>query len=229
MSFGIPCSSAGKASGCNAGDLGWEDPLEKEMTTHSSILAWRIIWTGEHGRLQSMGSQRVGHYWVTSLHFWWTYYKDGHSWINNPWEYINRGLQYWKAKRTRLAKQYKNRVCKNVGATLKATTYTLEERGRNRRDISNNNDWEFIQINVRDLATDPGTPSGIGAKTNLPLGICASQVEPVREPICQCSRWKRFGFDPWVRKIPWRRAWQLTPVFLPGGSHGQRSLVGYSP
>ena len=37
------------------------------------------------------------------------------------------------------------------------------------------------------------------------------------------------GFDPWVRKIPWRRAWQCVPVFLPGESHGQRSLVGYSP
>ena len=37
------------------------------------------------------------------------------------------------------------------------------------------------------------------------------------------------GFDPWVRKIPWRRAWQSTPVFLPGESHGQRSLAGYSP
>ena len=37
------------------------------------------------------------------------------------------------------------------------------------------------------------------------------------------------GFDPWVRKIPWRRRWQPTPVFLPGKSHGQRSLVGYSP
>ena len=41
--------------------LGREDPLEKEMTTHSSILAWRIPWTEERGGLQSMGSQRVGH------------------------------------------------------------------------------------------------------------------------------------------------------------------------
>ena len=41
--------------------LDWEDPLEKEMTTHSSILAWRIPWTEEPGGLQSMGSQRVGH------------------------------------------------------------------------------------------------------------------------------------------------------------------------
>ena len=41
--------------------LGWEDPLEKEMAVHSSILAWRIPWTEEPGRLQSMGLQRVGH------------------------------------------------------------------------------------------------------------------------------------------------------------------------
>ena len=40
---------------------------------------------------------------------------------------------------------------------------------------------------------------------------------------------KRHGFDPWVEKKPWRRAWQPTPVFLPGESHGHRSLVGYSP
>ena len=40
---------------------------------------------------------------------------------------------------------------------------------------------------------------------------------------------RRPGFDPWVRKIPWRREWQPTPVFLPGESHGRRSLVGYSP
>ena len=39
----------------------------------------------------------------------------------------------------------------------------------------------------------------------------------------------RCRFDPWVGKIPWRRAWQPTPVFLPGKSHGQRSLMGYSP
>ena len=39
----------------------------------------------------------------------------------------------------------------------------------------------------------------------------------------------RPGFNPWVGKIPWRRAWQPTPVFLPGKSHGQRSLAGYSP
>ena len=48
--------------------LGQEDPLEEGMATHSSILAWRIPWTGEPGRLQSMGSQRVGYDSVTNTH-----------------------------------------------------------------------------------------------------------------------------------------------------------------
>ena len=47
-----------------------------------------------------------------------------------------------------------------------------------------------------------------------------------KEPTCQCRRCR---FSPWVGKIPWRRKWQPTPMFLPGEFHGQRSLVGYSP
>ena len=47
-----------------------------------------------------------------------------------------------------------------------------------------------------------------------------------KESICQCRRRR---FDSWVSKIPWRRKWQPAPVFLPGKSHGQRSLVGFGP
>ena len=47
-----------------------------------------------------------------------------------------------------------------------------------------------------------------------------------KEPACQCRRLKRCRFYPLVRKIPWRRAWQATPVFLPREFHGQRSQVG---
>ena len=50
-----------------------------------------------------------------------------------------------------------------------------------------------------------------------------------KEPTWQCRRPKKHGFDPWVRKIPWRRKWQHTPVFSPGKSQGPKSLVGYSP
>ena len=104
--------------------LSWEDPLEKEMATYSSILAWKISWTEESGGLQSMGSQ---------------------SWARLSNKHLTSG-------------------------------------------------W------------------GSG-----------------KEPACRCRRHRRRRFSPWVRKIPWRRKWQPTPAFLPGESHGQRSLVGYSP
>ena len=100
------------------GGPGWEDPLEKEMATHSSVLAWRIPWTEEPGGLQSMDSQRIGRDWAT--HF-------------------------------------------QVALVVKNP-----------------------QANAGDM---------------------------------------RRRFDPWVENIPWRRAWQPTPVFLPGES----CLAGYSP
>ena len=61
-------------------------------------------------------------------------------------------------------------------------------------------------------------PSGPKGWDHFPRGW-ASQV----------ALWKRHGFSPWVRKIPWRRAWKPTPVFLPRESHGQKSLEAYSP
>ena len=67
----FPGSSDGKAFACNEGtwvrSLAREDPLEKEMAIHSRTLAWKIPWMEEPGRLQSMGWQRVGHNWATSL------------------------------------------------------------------------------------------------------------------------------------------------------------------
>ena len=55
---------------------------------------------------------------------------------------------------------------------------------------------------------------------------CLTLCDPMA---CQCRRRKTCGFDPWVGKLPWRRKWQPNPVFLPGESHGQRSLACYSP
>ena len=67
----FPGGSDDKTAAYNTGDrgsiLGQEDPLEKEMATHSSALAWKIPWMEESHRLQSMGSQRVGRDWATSL------------------------------------------------------------------------------------------------------------------------------------------------------------------
>ena len=76
--------------------LGQEDILKTEMETHSSILAWKIPWTEEPGRLQSMGSQRVGHNWVTSLSFflskiWITLVL----WLRRLWYRMHRARVEW--------------------------------------------------------------------------------------------------------------------------------------
>ena len=71
--MGFPCGSVSKESACNVETwvqyLGQEDPLEKEMATHSSILALRIPWTEEPDGLHTMGSQRVRHNWLTNTYY----------------------------------------------------------------------------------------------------------------------------------------------------------------
>ena len=59
--------------------------------------------------------------------------------------------------------------------------------------------------------------------------MAASNGASGEEPVFQCRRHKIRRFNPWVRRIPWRRAWQPSPIFLPGESHGQRGLAGYGP
>ena len=70
---------------------------------------------------------------------------------------------------------------------------------------------------------EPGSP--VLQADSLPAEPPGSSASPA----CKCGRYKTCRFDPWVRKTPWRRKWQPTPVFFPGESFGQRSLVGYTP
>ena len=62
----------------------------------------------------------------------------------------------------------------------------------------------------------------------LGLSRASQNLSGGKEPACQYKRHKKGWFSSWARKIPWRRKWQPTPVFLPGEPHGQRSLAGYS-
>ena len=64
---------------------------------------------------------------------------------------------------------------------------------------------------------------------HLSMSVSPGAIGSGKEPTCQCRRCKRCGVNSWVRKIPWGRKWQPTPVFLPEKFHGQRSLVGYGP
>ena len=78
-----------------------------------------------------------------------------------------------------------------------------------------------------------GKNTGVGCHSLLQEIFLNQGLNPgllhCRQTLKCLSHQGRAGFDPWVGKIPWRRKWQSTPVLLPGKSHGQRSLVGYSP
>ena len=65
--------------------------------------------------------------------------------------------------------------------------------------------------------------------SRVPCAIWVPRCCSGKESTCQWRRCRRHRFHPWVGRIPWRKKWHLTPVFLPGKSRGQRSLVGYSP
>ena len=93
-----------------------------------------------------------------------------------------------------------------------------------------------------DVATRGGASFWLLVVHAQSLQLCLSLCNPMdlsplgfpggtsgKEHACHCRRHKGYGFDPWVGKIPWRRKWQPTPVFLPRESHEQRSLAGYSP
>ena len=92
----------------------------------------------------------------------------------------------------------------------------------------------LFQIHNPSSAADPLKPTSTGqfpitctVEGTSFLGL--SRWHSGKESACQCRSRRVHGLDPWIGKIPWRRKWQPTPVFLPGESHGQRSLAGYSP
>ena len=130
--------------------LGREDPLEKKMATHSSILAWRIPWREEPGRLLVHGVAK-SRTQLSNFTFTFTF-------LPSHFSFLSTNTQYLLCIISKLSRWY-----------------------------------------------------------------CG------KESTCQWRRCKTCGFHLWVKKIPWRRKWQPTPVFLPGESHGERNLVGYSP
>ena len=128
--------------------------LEKAMAPHSSTLAWKIPWMEEPGRLQTMGSRRVGHAWATSL----SLFTFMHWW------------RKWQSTPVALA-------------------------------------WRIPGMG------EPGGPRSMGSHR---VGHNWSDLAAAAVRRC-CFR------------SCWRRKWQPTLVFLPGKSHGQRDLAGYSP
>ena len=155
--------------------------LEKAMATHSSTLALKIPWTEESGRLQSMGSLKVGHDWVTSLSLF-TFMHWRRQWQPTP--------------------VFLPGESQGQGSLVGCRLWDRTSRTRLKR-----------------LSSSSSSSSAL-SDWKLPWWLRWQRT---------CLQCGRPGFDPWVRKITWRRKRQPTPVFSPGVSHGQRSLVGYSP
>ena len=86
-----------------------------------------------------------------------------------------------------------------------------------------------LRVRVMSLSVTPGSPRPGSEFNSWAVNEQLPRWLDGKGPTCQCRRCRRLRFDPWVRKIPWRKAWQPTPVFLPGDSHGQRRQVGCSP
>ena len=88
---------------------------------------------------------------------------------------------------------------------------------------------QFVMIHTVKVGEGWQRQRGMTCMCSKRCGTRASQVPQWKESACQCRWCRRHGFNRWVKKIPWRRKWQVTPVFLPGKPRVLRSLVGHSP
>ena len=156
--------------------LGREDLLEKETATHSSTLAWKIRWTKKPDRLQSTGSQRVGHDWVTSL-------KNTGLGVRQP------GL--WPRSNNNIFVTFLLSVGLCFSIVLSHLIYL----------------YVYLFISLLKPQTHNIYAFAFWSLIWLPWGSGSKSI---------CLQCWRPGFSPWVRKVPWRRKWQPTPVFLPG-------------
>ena len=214
---------------------------EKAMAPHSSTLAWKIQWTGEPGRLQSMGSRRVRHDWATSLSLF-TFMHWRRKWQPTPVflpENPRDGGAWWAA----------------VYGVAQSWT-GLKRLSRRRRSSSF---WLSTEIAISNLincliqfiSLVPFIPSALPLNFFSYLsGIFQSSKQRIREgngtPLqYSClenpmdggawkaavhgvakSRTRLSDFTSLFTFMHWKRKWQPTPVFLPGEFRGRRSLVG---
>ena len=115
---------------------------------------------------------------------------------------------------------------------LTLATWTVASQAPLSTGLSRQEYWSMLPFPSPGDLPNPGVEPGSPALQADSL-LTQVRVKPGgtngKDPTCQWRRYKRRGFNPWVREIPWRRKWQPAPVFLPGKSHGQRSLAGYRP
>ena len=204
--------------------LDWEDPLEKEMATHSSILAWEIPWTEEPGGLQPMGSQRVRHDLAN--------------------EHTHTHIMPWMLHTKLTVDQYRffrKAICRRFSSAESWAGWWSQ--------LPDQLGLANCQFGYLD-SPQPGL--WLYDRKQVPLfrhfwSVFLCHAEKAMAPHSSTLAWKipwmeepgglqfmgplRVGHD-WETSLSlfsfmhWRRKWQPTPVFLPGKSQGQGSLVG---
>ena len=183
------------------------------MATHPNILAWRIPWTEEPGRLQSMGSQEL-----------------------DTTQQLNHHHIFFMVYSSTFNDQYGS-----VGKESACNAGDLSLSPGSGRSPGKGNSYPLqysCLVNSMDrrawwTTAHEGTESDptwrLTASAFFPHFLRIPRWCSGKESTLQCRRCKRCEFDPWVEKIPSSGKCQLTPVFLPRKSHGQRSLTGYNP
>ena len=214
------------------------------MATHCRILAWSIPWTEEPGGLQSIGSQRVGHDWCDFTQHRGLQRRPSQFSGSEP-KACSVCADWFKLTGNSASQRHSETWVFSPPQALpssepcaftclaRAKVHLRVPAGGKRR--AGGDPWWHIpfsfQLLVRICHLTPcihNSKKGPGKQSPLKqagaqLQLCLA-TEDAGGQRALLSR-----FDPWVGKIPWRRKWQPTPVLLPGKSHGQRSLVGYSP
>ena len=197
--------------------LGLEDPLEKEMATHSSIPAWRISWTEEPGRLESTGSQRVRHDWATSLLISLSGGAEVKASACNVGDLGSiTGLGRSPGEGNGNPLQYSCLENPMNGGALWATVHGSQRVGHN-RVISLSLHFHHSSFWRRQWQPTPVLLPGKSHRWRSLVGY-----SPWGRWESDMTGWLHFHFSLMNR----RRKWQPTPVFLPRESQGRGSLVG---
>ena len=194
-----------------------------KMVTYSSTLAWKIPWTEEPGALQSMGSLRVRHNWTTSLSFF-IFMHWRRKWQPTP--VFLPGKPHGRRSLVGCSPSGREKSDKTEQLPFHFSLSCIGEGNGNPLQCSclesprDGGAWWAAVYGIAQSRTWLKQLSNSSSSSKM---VWLPKWLSGKESTCQCRRHRS---DPWARKILWRRKWQPTPVFLPGKSHGQRSLAG---
>ena len=191
------------------------------MATHSSTLAWKIPWMEEPGRLQA-AVHEVAKSQTRLSDFTFTFHFHA----------LEKEMATHSSVLAGESKGRGNLVgCRLWGRTeLYTTEATQQQQHKVVYLFKKSERQRYLYKNILyNIIYSEEKQHHLNVQQQNNGKINGSMGFPGKESACQCRRHRMHAFNPCVGKISWRRKWKPTPALLPGKSHGQRSLVGYSP